>query len=273
MAELLLVTNPGGYEDGDVIHAMNDLRIHLVHASHICGSWNLDKANHVWYDPALAEEFLATVRRYKTERISRTEARVTDQWESTSIIKSDIANQHGHVMHVQQFFSDRLKSVPHLVFGTPGAEIYYSGGQRYLATEDTYIWQQIEQRTAYLKADFSEFNWNTKNGGSHLQNYLAITVDDFDNAERAELESPLYDDKVDPPVILKNRKHGVDWKNLTGITQQIIDDVLIVDVHTHDELVNGELIPVWGGGIKVDIRDSLSFSRAQIVDTKTAVVI
>ncbi len=262
MSELLLANNYGKYEDGDIVHAMNDLRIHDVHAQHICVSRNLDNKTKQWNDAILAECHHAKTYQYKTERISATEIRVTDQRSMNSIVKSDVPNQYGHVIYVEEFFRRLLASNPQLVFGSPGAEVFYHGKYQYLTNEDSDIWQQIEVRTSNRKVDYGRFNWDAKDGKSHLQNYLAIVVDDFDNAERGRLESSLYDDK---DVRIAKRKYNVDWRNLPGMNQSTIDDVLAVDTPgTGNE---------WGGGTKVDIRESASFTRSAIVEEKSAVVI
>lgn len=249
MSELIIKTISNGldpaYQDGDIIHAMNDLIIHFVHSYKICISSNLDKVEGVWYDRSIAEMFLSAWYQYKTERISKKVVRVTDQWASNSILKSDTPNQYGQVMYVEEFFQRRLASVPWYVFGIPKAEVYYSGGMRYQTAEDTFIWNQIESMTVHRKVNYSSY---PKGEESKYQN-LVITVDDFDTATRYELELSAYDDKVDPPIMIKKRKNKVNWKDLPGITQQIIDDVNKDDV-------------------EVDIRSDFTFTRSQIVEAK-----
>lgn len=249
MPELIIKTSTNGsdpqWQDGDIIHAMNDLRIHNVHAQHICLSNNLDKDNRRWIDRNLAEMHLAEIYQYRTERISKTEARVTDQWTLESIIKSDVPNQYGHIMYVDEFFRRRMVGTPWLVFGSSGAEVWYHGKARYLATEDTHIWNQIEMMTAQRKVNYTSY---PRGNEGRFQN-LVITVDDFDEAERGELESSILDDNGN---LLRMRKNKVDWKTLPGMTQNIIDDVDKPDV-------------------EVDIRADFLFTRSQIVEAKSVV--
>jgi len=254
MAELMIKTSDNGldpqWRDGDTMLAFNNLRIHNVYAEMICRSGNLDKDDGKWIDEALAEMHFATMYQYKTERLSKTEVRVTNQWESKSIIKNGVPNEHGNVMHVDQFFRGRLLSKPHLVFGTPGAEVYYHGRSRYLDAEDTYIWNQIEARTNKRKVDYNSY---PKGIEDRFQN-LVITVDDFDNATWSDLESAVYDEKADPPVMLKKRKNKVDWRNLPGLTAEMIADVNKPDV-------------------EVDIRMDFLFTRSQIIEIKPMVAV
>lgn len=254
MPELIIKTSTNGldpaWQDGDIIHAMNDLRIHDVHAQHICHK-NLIGFNGDGLRPAnsLTEMYLSKVKQYKFERVSAKEMKRITLATLDEEILSDIPNAKGQAIHVGLYIQRRLLHAKHMIFGTPGAEVWYGGRTRATTAIIDDIWTLIEANTLYLKANFGKFPW----GLNDQMDHLVITVDDFDNAVRSELESSIYDN-ADPPVMTKRRKNKVDWKNLPGMTQKIIDDTL-------------------ADGVKVDISDTFSFSRSQIVDAKTVVVI
>lgn len=250
MAELIIKTSTKApdpaWQDGDIIHAMNDLHIHDVHAQHICHK-NLVGFNSDGLRPAnsLTEDYLSEVRQYKFERISQTEVRRSDLFSMSIDVFSDTPNGDGEYIDVPLFISRWRQHPKHVIFGKPGTEIWYGGRTLITTAKINDIWVSIEAKTAYLKAHFGKFPW----GNEDQKHHLAITVDDFDNTVRSELESSVYDGTVDPPVMTERRKNAVDWRNLPGLTQKIIDDTLASDV-------------------KVDIRNSFSFTRSLIIDAK-----
>lgn len=253
MPELIIKTSTNGidpaWQGDDIIHAMNDLRIHDVHAQHICHK-NLIGFNGDGLRPAnsLAEDYLSAVRQYKFERISQTELRRTNLFTLSIDVISNTPNINGESIDVALYIRRRKQHAKHLIFGKPGTEYWYGGRTRITTAKIDDVWTQIEAKTSNLKANFGKFPW----GLNDQKDHLVITVDDFDNAVRAELESSVYDIPLTPddgPVLLKRRKNQVDWKNLPGLTQKIIDDVN-------------------NTGTKVDIRDTFSFTRSQIVVIK-----
>lgn len=254
MAELILQTSDNGpdpaWRNNDIIHGMNDLRIHDVHAQHICHK-NLIGFNGDGLRPAnsLTEMYLSKVKQYKFERISVKEIKRIVLATLSEEILSEKPNAKGHAIDVGLYIQRRLLHDKHMIFGTLGAEVWYGGRTRATTAVIGDVWTEIEAKTPNLKADFGEFPW----GLNDQKDHLVITVDDFDDAERNELESSIYDDKVDPPVLLKRRKNSVDWESLPGLTAKIIDDVKT-------------------DGLKVDIRDDFSFTRSQIVEAKALAV-
>ena len=254
MAELIIKTSTNGpdpqWQDGDIIHAMNDLRIYDVHAQHICHK-NQIGFNGDGLRPAnsLTEMYLSRVMQYKFERISAKEMKRITLATLDEEVLSDKPNAKGEAIHIALYIQRRLQHNKHMIFGTPGGEVWYGGRTNATTAVIDDVWTEIESRTANLKADFGKFPW----GKEDQKDHLAITVDDFDNAERSALESPMYDNTGVEPVITKRRRNKVDWRNLPGMTQKIIDDTLAVSV-------------------KVDIRDTFSFSRSQIVDAKPSAV-
>jgi hypothetical protein len=249
MAELILKTSTNGpdpqWQDGDIIHAMNDLRIHDVHAQHICHK-NLIGFNGDGLRPvnSLTEMYLANTRQYKFERISAAELKRIDLTTLDEEVLSDTPNAKGEYIDVVLYLQRRKQHPKHLIFGSSGSEIWYGGRTLITDTRIDGIWTLIESQTANLRADHDKFPW----GKEDQKDHLVITVDDFDNTVRAELEVQVYD-IADPPVMTKRRKNKVDWRNLPGLTQKIIDDTL-------------------DNGVEVEIRDTFSFTRSQIVEAK-----
>jgi len=254
MAELIIKTSTKGpdpqWQDGDIIHGMNDLRIHDVHAQHICHK-NLIGFTGDGLRPAnsLTEMYLSRVKQYKFERLSVKEMKRTTLSTLDEEVLSDKPNAKGQVIDVGLYIQRRLQHDKHLIFGGLGSEVWYGGRTTATTAIIDDIWTEIESMTANLKANFGKFPW----GLNDQKDHLVITVDDFDNAERAELESSVYD-KADPPVMTKKRKNKVDWETLPGLTQKIIDDVKT-------------------DGLKVEIRDDYAFTKSQIIDVKASAVI
>ena len=178
MAELILKIgdNPiaTSFKNGDIIHAMNDLRIHYVHSQHIC---HKDKIGFTGAGlrPAnsLTEMWLSKAMQYKFERISKSEVRRTELALLTSEVFSDKPNAKGEIIHVAEYIRRRLKHPKHLVFGVAGSEVWYGGRTRGTTSVIDSIWSEIEHRTAYKKADYGKFPW----GLSDMKDNLVISID------------------------------------------------------------------------------------------------
>ena len=231
----LFVGSHPTYEDGDVIHAFNRRRIRHVHAEHICHvkhvEFNIDGLN-----PAgtLPDILLANTQKYKWERISQHLIRRTNLWTlgeveygSTPIEDPDKPGRMIHC-HVVEAVAYLTKHPQHRVFGTAGTEHFYGGGSDGSHGNLDAVWNAIETHTANQEQDF--LHWPAT--PAELKMVLFISVNDFDNQERVELESALVDG-TDPenPVTVKKRKHNVQWRNLRDINEgDVLNPNTAVDI-------------------------------------------
>jgi hypothetical protein len=255
MAELIIKTSTHGpdpaWQHQDIIDAMNDLRIYDLHAQHICHK------NLIGFSPnglrpsdSLTEIYLSSVKPYKFERISEKEVKRTTLATLHEDILSDKPDAKGQAIDVIIYlYGDvdnpgRLADPKHTIFGTTGNEVWYGGTSTITAVAVNNIWSEIEARTLLRKVDHGLFPW----GREDMKNHLVITVDDFDNSARNELESSLYDNAI-PPHLEKRRKNKVAWKALSGLTAQNITDIQTP-------------------GLAVDIRENYSFILSQIIIPK-----
>lgn len=236
------------FQDGDIIHATNQRRIRDVHAQHICHKRNAGfQPNGLRLVGTLIESRLAAVMQYKFERISAREVRRTNFLTLDVDVLSDTPNAGGEYIHLVEYIQRRLRHPTHLMFGAPGREVWYGGNTISTNANLDKVWQEIEAKTAHREADYTRFTWTD----AELKNYLTITVDDFDNAERAELEESVYDLKdPDNPILMQKRKRMVDWQNVLGLSA-------------------GDKSNITAPGTTVDIRSRDLFTRADIVTTKS----
>lgn len=250
MAELILKTSTNGpdpaYQDGDIIHAMNDLRIYDVHAQHICHKDEIG-FNGDGLRPAnsLTEMYLTKCRQYKFERISITEIKRITLATMDEEILSDKLNADGEQMNVALYIRRRKEHGKHLIFGTAGSEVWYGGRTSQTTAISDDIWNEIESRTAYLKTNYNRWPFT----GNEKRQHLILAVDDFDNVTRGSLEESEYDRDGG---IVKRRKNKVDWHSI-GLSAAEIDDVLDPDK-------------------EVDIRESRTFDRATIIEAKPTAI-
>lgn len=213
---------------------------------------NLDGLRH---SGTIAEMYLAATRNFKAERVSKTEIIITNLRTLNEEMRSDIPDAKGRAIFVEQYLYGNNKSVGtanhprHKVFGSKGKEVWYFGNSRWSFPMFSDMWNVIESRCICRRADYTKWHW----AEGEMKKYLVVTVDDFVLEEAGEMETPVYDEKMIPRVLLKARKHDVDWRNLPGITGEIVDNV------------NAK-------GTKVDIRDDFSFTRSLIIGTKSLAV-
>jgi hypothetical protein len=285
MAEVLIKTaetrpDPA-LQDNDLVHGMCDIRINTVHVCHICNMdliygptaalntalstnypyiaipdglrfrSNIDGLRH---SGTIAEAYLAATKNFKIERVSNTEVIITNLRTLAEEMRSDKPDAKGRAIFVEQYLygnnrSPGVVSHPrHKIFGTKGNEVWYSGNSSWSFPVFSDLWDAIESRCICERGDYTKFHWTE----AEMKKYIVVTVDDFTLEEAGEMETPVYDEKVDPEL-LKARKYEIDWRNLPGITGEIIDNV------------NSK-------NTKVDIRDNFSFTRSQIIDTKQLAV-
>jgi hypothetical protein len=243
MAELLLKIGDGAnYEDGDILCAFNDRRIQLVHAEHICrvGKAGTQNGNRLRPNDSLTRMFLEKTRQYRFERISRAEVKRVTIATGQQATFGPMAAAGGEHMHVQEHVDRLLRHPRHAVFGEPGREIWYGGRTRHTHDALDAIWSEIEERTEYRRADHRR--WPA--GEQDLVSHLLITVDDFSDADAAELVAPL-----DAPGRKAKRRHWVSWQALQAL--------------------EGQVPRIESRRARVDVRDVACFQRASVVRQKS----
>lgn len=280
MAEIVLKVGSSGpdpkYQDGDIVSVFNNLAVDYVHAQHICfprpqaiGQRHANKAvNGLISLIGLEHFFCKTIFQMEFECISLLEVRAKDlqtleefidgprgwfterkltNWGvSTDGLAQRNRNQvteyffdlrpGGTHMDVPDYVDQARKSNGKLIFGTPGNEIWYGGEMIRTAATVASIWTEIELKTSLRKSNFTDFPLQA----GDKKGFLALTVDNFDETERARLiESEFDNTDPDNPILLKKRKQFVDWKNLTGISSSTItrieDKNQIVDLRGQDK--------------------------------------
>lgn len=119
------------------------------------------------------------------------------------------------------------------IFGSIGSEVWYDGKIDYSARALNRIWRGIETHTPerkshqkYRRLAFSD---------QELKSHLVIPVDDFNEARRKELESPLFEDDNELRII-KKRKNFYRWREMLG-------DLGVSESEVRDK------------GRKIDVRD------------------
>jgi len=259
MAELrLIVSTNGTYEDGDVREAFNNRRIGQVHMEHICNLNNFGfNSDGLRPTGTLGELMYATTKKFKFTRVSKTEIikldlETLDEW----LIDSTPHAETKEYMHVDQYIRARIRHGNHIIFGTLGAEVWYGGKTTVTQAELDTVWTAIQNETgkgrAHSDYKFYPFSRNES------KTCLALQVDDFDDATAADLVQPLYGDAVlnkdtgemEQPI-LKKRKTNIEYWNLPELSAGSL-----ADIRDPSKIV-------------FDYRDDSSFTKAEIISTKT----
>lgn len=228
MAELIIKIgdNDGenGYKDGDVLCAFNSRRIKACHAEMICHvkhqPFNRDGLNPVG---SLAQHWFENTHKYKFERISTNEIRRTNLLTLEEDILSNTPNQAGEAMDVPSYIERQVRHERHRIFGSLGNEIWYGGKIDTSMEKIDAVWQKIEEQSPLREIDHRL--WPL--GNEDKKQFLALPVDDFDDATAVAYESPLMevvseDGKLKDKV-LRRRNYSVDWRPL--LTQRQVQDL------------------------------------------------
>ena len=234
---VLIVGSNSTYQDGDILHAFNRRRIRHVHADNICHvqhlAFNGDGLNPL---DSLPEHFQKSIYQYKFERISATEVRRTDLDTLDELVFSAAPiSVDGHMEHMNvELFVQRRRVHPrHRIFGTNGSEVWYGGRTNAAWDRLSIVWGEIEARTANREENFTKYPLSERT----LKRHLVIYTNDFDDAMRMDLESPLQE-KIDPGDefsqwrTLSKRKSWVTWRDLPDVVEaNVLDKAISVDMH------------------------------------------
>jgi hypothetical protein len=146
------------YQDGDIIEAFSNTRIHFCHAEMICHPDNFAFNSEGLRDiDTLFEKFMAKTSKYKFTRVSDSEVVRLNLLTAEEDTISDVPNAKSEMMDVSLFLSRRKKHPRHKIFGTLGSEVWYGGNAVRDDVTIANVWNDIETHSANLKADHA--NW------------------------------------------------------------------------------------------------------------------
>ena len=175
------------YQDGDVVEAFANTRIHLCHAEMICHPDNFGFNSVGLRDrDTLLEKFMAQTSKYKFTRLNSNDVeRLNLLTDETDIINTT-PNAKGEYMNVYQFISRRIKSPRHKIFGTvQGEEVWYGGNSARDGVVIDAVWNDIETHSANLKADHC--NWPLS--PIEKMTFLPVNCVGFKNSAVQEISS------------------------------------------------------------------------------------
>jgi len=196
MAEFLLKVNDGSdYSDGDVLCAFNRRRIRCCHAQHVCHPWDapinskgfLDGGDHI-------EKFFQHTREFKFQRVSRYEILRTNLITDETSLLSDVPNEYGEAIYVEEFIRRRLNSkarngAPKLaMFGDIANVIWYGGKTDYSNVKLNLVWNSIETHTPRLESEQEFQLWPM--GYYDIRHHLAVRSVDFSDEQAESYISP-----------------------------------------------------------------------------------
>ena len=241
--ELVLKINSIGddhihYQDGDVVEAFSNTRIHLCHAEMICHPDNFSFNTAGLRDrDTLLEKFMAQTSKYRFTRVSSNEVTRLNLLTDEEHVINDVPNEDGEYMDVGQFVSRRIKHHRHKVFGTvQGEEVWYGGNSaRDIVVIDA-VWNDIETHTANLKADHA--NWPLSDIEKmhclpiNCVGFQNDTIQEISNGTAAERRSSATQEVDDPEhpgetitETIAKRQWQVPYWDLSSELGIDIDDV------------------------------------------------
>lgn len=225
MAELILKIEPGaGYEDGDVLCAFNRRAIRCCHAQHICHVRQAQRnGSGLILTTDVARDWYEATHQYRFNRASATEVMRTEIATDASELFGPTPNERGEAIDVRLFIRRRKLKPDHHLFGEDGAEIWYGGNVDTSNARLDRVWTAIETKTPNRRTDFPRWPM----GRLDVRHHLPIRVDEFDDDARDVLVSQELD-ATDPenPVLVKKRRHRIDWRNALQLTDADRERVL-----------------------------------------------
>jgi len=216
------IGNGGGYENGDVIVAMNAKSALFIQAEQLTHPNKMKrKTNGTIEQGELLEDFYEKTREYKFERVSQNEVKRTRRFVSDASTQpisyintesidfiSDVPNAKGEFMNVPLFIERNKK----IVFGSKGQEYWYGGETKITDETMDEVWDELEDKTPKKRNHEFPFSETEK------KHFAILKVQNMDDVEVAELTEPLLDAQG---KILKKRKYKVDFSKAGLNAEQI----------------------------------------------------
>lgn len=224
MAELLLKTHTVGpdplSQDGDIIVACSDRRIKCVHAEHICHFKNFGFDKNGLRPFSLTQLFLEKTRQFKFVRVTPAEIlKYNLRTLNPPTLVTLTPNADGDAMDVREYVKRRLQHPKHLMFGTPGHEIWY-GGITYVEDADLdLVWADITERVSLHERDHRNWPWSD----TEKAHFLAIKTNRLTDLETEAMVEPereqIGTDELGNPItrIKRKRKQYVHWQGLPAL--------------------------------------------------------
>ena len=233
MGEVLIRTHTTGPDplgqDGDIVVACSERRIKCVHAEHICHFKNFGFNPNGLRPYSLTQQFLERTREFKFERVTPAEVLKTPlRSGSQPYIVGWRPNKQGEAMDVRQYVARRLNHPQHLMFGTPGHEVWY-GGRTFVEDADlNLVWQDIFEALSLREEDHRQWPWSD----IEKSHFLALKTDFLNDVEAEEFIQPEREqsgtDELGNPVyhIIQKRKNYIHWQGLPllGHSEQNVKD-------------------------------------------------
>ena len=223
------------YQDGDVIEAFSNTRIHCCHAQMICHPDHFSFNSVGLRDrDTLLEKFMIKTSACRFTRLNSNDVeRFYLLTEETDIINT-IPNDKGEQMNVYQVLLRKLKNPRHKVFGTEqGKEVWYSGNSRYDGVTIDDVWNDIETHTPHLQVDHC--NWPLSE--MEKMSCLAVNCVGFKNSAVQDVSSVTANTRREParaiedpedietPQLIAKRQWQVPYWDLDSEFSINIDDV------------------------------------------------
>jgi hypothetical protein len=236
-------------QDGDVVFAAGSRLIKQCHAMHIAKptAFNTDGLR---IPDTASEWYLERTRQYKFEAVSKTEVLRTDLRLMTSETISNVPNAQGEVIKLDAYLKNRLSASNHLIFGTPGNEVWY-GGKRLVSHADLdQVWLK------YLNAlgeDESNYRlWPLT--PIEKKHFLSVKSDDFDDATEGDYPDALWEyeqinDDDELWTMVYRHKHRIDIDADLGLTAKERADIRDKEK-------------------EIDVRDKGEIDRTTVVELK-----
>jgi hypothetical protein len=222
------------YQDGDVIEAFSNVRIHFCHAEMICHPDNFSFNTVGLRDrDTLLEKFMAKTSKYRFTRVSNTDVERLNLLTDEMDVINATPNAENEYINASQFVNRRIEHPRHKVFGTEqGKEVWYGGNSvRDSVTIDA-VWNDIETHTANLKTDNASWPLSPIEKMTCLAvncvGFKNSVVQDVSNGTASLRRETVYTIPEDPeeePVMIAKRQWQIPYWDLAAEFSIDIDEV------------------------------------------------
>ncbi|HEY0221084.1 MAG TPA: hypothetical protein VGC58_02565 [Candidatus Paceibacterota bacterium] len=206
------VGNGSGYEDGDILVAMNCDRALQVNAENLMRPYDMPRGdNNTIKKGTLLEYYYQRIYEYKFQRISDKVVKRTNLFTGQIDVISDVSNSQGEYIDVPLFIERRITKDPggNVIFGEKGSEYWYSGNVNVTKQALDQVWSEIKTKKRINKSCSFPFTEAEK------KNFAVLRAPDMTKEEVEELVKPLtVIDRDGKEAIIKNRKYKINLENI-----------------------------------------------------------
>lgn len=177
---------PSDYQDGDIVEAFSLARIRKTAAERLYAPSQFGFNNSGLRDDNSLRSVTEALSQYRFERVTSTSVK--------RVILSTGAEEIMDFPNADEYISRRLSNPAHRIFGTTGAEVWFTKTRENLDHEE--LWDVIETVSDYVRDDFSRWEF------TELEKVFFLPLN---MTGKSETDSGTIDVELSDPTVDEHR--------------------------------------------------------------------